>query len=792
MLKKLFSKLQNRHYAIVFAVFHAVVIGAFVLSLFFGDGLNIDGDLFNMLPSSTLGKEMGIADERLTESVSQSVYILVSHDDFDKAKATAEVVYDKLHDSDFIISMSLYAGTETLDTIEEIVHPYRWNLLREDTVEQLSTPEGAEAFANNALATAGGFYTLTSLSNLETDPFLLNETITRDYLSNIQQAGASLTTKDGVLASQLDGKWYVFINAVLSKEGAAIASKNNGVTAIYDTCLPLETDGIDIAFSGVPVTSHQSSNNAVSEIGIISSISLALVALMLLIIFRNHLPLLASIVSIGISMGTAICATHFVFSKIHILTVLLGTSLIGSCIDYSLHFFMNWKGNQLLNSGAAIRHHLRKGLVLSLCSTVICYVMLLFAPFNLLKQMGVFSSVGIFSSFLTVSCIYPLFKLPNKEKRTIPLLKLYHRSPLKNSHKSRTIVTVSMFTVLTAILFINIKNLRIENNMKKLYEMEGQILEDYNKRLAVTNYDPQGWFIVTADSVEDVLDKEAEICKELDRIGQGRIGYGYVATSTFIPSKRAQLKSIEACKNLLPYLSDQLDMLGIEPEFEEIIKQELANSSENILTPENVSMPEEISQLISPLWLGKIDDKYCSVILPVTMQSDIDYKGLAAKYDKVYFEDKNADLGSGLDKLTKQLFILFAVAYAVIVCILKCFYPWRQTIKIARIPALSVLTILDVFLITGNRIEFFCATGMILVFGLGLDYMIYMIENMKHTNEENKDLDYTKLEPFGIIISFVTTAISFGALALSSFTPVHTLGLSICVGLIAAYIGTVF
>ena len=123
---------------------------------------------------------------------------------------------------------------------------------------------------------------------------------------------------------------------------------------------------------------------------------------------------------------------------------------------------------------------------------------------------------------------------------------------------------------------------------------------------------------------------------------------------------------------------------------------------------------------------------------------------------------------------------------------MKFFYTWRQTIKIARIPLLSILAIIDVFIITGNPVEFFCVTGMILVFGLGLDYMIYMIENMTRTTSGNKHLDHTKLEPFSVIISFITTAVSFGALAFSSFIPVHAIGLSICTGIIAAYIGTVF
>ena len=791
MLKKHFSTLRNRHYAIICAIFHVLIIGAFAISLLTGHDLTIDGDLFNMLPSSTLGKAMGVADDKLTASTSQAVYILVSHKDFETAKSTAEEVYGKLKDNKFFLSLSLYNGLDTVNGIEDFVHGYRWNLLSDEAIEQISSPEGAQDFADAALATAGGFYTLSSMQNLDTDPFMLDEQAIMSYVNSIQNAGASMSIKDGVLASEKDGVWYVFMNGILSKEGSAIASSDNGVTTIYSVCNPLEKDGVRFAYSGVPFNSHKSSNNAVSEIGIISSISLAFVAILLLAVFRSSIPLIASLVSIALSMITAFAATHLVFSKVHILSVLLGTSLIGSCIDYSLHFFMNWKGNLTLNSGAEIRRHLRKGLVLSLASTIVCYITLLFAPFNLLKQMGVFSSVGIMSSFLTVVCLYPLLKVPQAEKRKIPMLKLYHRSPLKKSHLTRSIATIAVFAVLLITLIINHDKLRINNDMYHLYEMEGRILEDTNTLEELTSYSPKGWFIISGETEEEVLQNEELICRRLDELGQGRPGFGYLATSSFIPSRARQEKSIDACRNLLPLLDDQLDMLGIEPEYADEIRSELDSAKSNIMLP-GIEMPETVSTLISPLWLGIIDGKYYSVVLPVMMQPSIHYKEIAAESDNLYFEDKMADLGKGLDKLTALIFILFGIAYLIIVVVLKFFYSWRQTIKIARIPLLCILSILNVFIISGNPIEFFCVTGMILVFGLGLDYMIYMVENMKRTTTENSHLDHTKLEPFSIIISFVTTAVSFGALAFSSFVPVHAIGLSICTGIIAAYIGTVF
>jgi len=95
--------------------------------------------------------------------------------------------------------------------------------------------------------------------------------------------------------------------------------------------------------------------------------------------------------------------------------------------------------------------------------------------------------------------------------------------------------------------------------------------------------------------------------------------------------------------------------------------------------------------------------------------------------------------------------------------------------------------IASIFSARGIPLEFFSITGMILVFGLGLDYVIYMVENEKRSDTSVN----ARLEPFAILLSFLTTAVSFGALALSSFVPVHMLGLSIFLGLTTAFLCTV-
>lgn len=114
-------------------------------------------------------------------------------------------------------------------------------------------------------------------------------------------------------------------------------------------------------FSGTPFHSYKSSANASKEITLISGISILAVIIVLLLIFKTPRPIFCSVCSILISTLTAFMATLGIFGKMHILTLVFGTSLIGSCIDYSLHYFISWKADERLKSGDEIRRKLFRG-----------------------------------------------------------------------------------------------------------------------------------------------------------------------------------------------------------------------------------------------------------------------------------------------------------------------------------------------------------------------------------------------------------------------------------------------
>ena len=775
----------------IWIFYHAVLALLFLISLLIFPGrIGIDSDLFNLVPKSISMASVKKADDKMMSVTSQNAFVLVAAEAFSQARAVAEEVYKELKDSSNFESLSLYNDVSAMGEITDFLYKYRSYLIDEKTADEILNKDGgAENFALEALSKAYGGFTMLPLDNIDTDPFLLTEYHLQNYLTALQNAGTAMSVKDGVLATKYEGKWYVMLRAILSRSGAKLASKNNAVTEIYGVCEKAARDGVNFVFSGTPFHSHESSNSASREISIIASVSMLVVIILLIFIFRSLRPLLFSVGSILISLGVAVLATLAAFHKMHVITLVFGTSLIGSCIDYSLHYFTHWAGNKELKDGIEIRNHIFSGLLMAIISTGICFAILLFAPFTILKQMSFFCLTGIVSSFLTTVAVYPYISMP-KERGNIRFSQGFAKviSKLEQKWVGRSVIIfLFAFSIIAISLFH--KNVKVKNDLLTLYDMKGRLLQDEITASQVIQYTPGGWYIMSGESEDEALQNEERLRRKFEEMTGGKIGY--VSTSSFIPSKEVQKKSREAYRKLMKLAQEQLINLGFEEEEAKL----LAMSEYKTLPPdlsldtdyvsfENGNIPGFIESAISSVWLGKVDGKYFTVLLPTKVTNYANYRSLAEEDSNVYFISKSQDISRDLDSLTLVILKFFIVAYILMFVMLRFFYSWKQALKIISVPFLIILVVMAAFAIAGINMEFFSVTGLILVFGLGLDYIIYMMENEKKTN--------TILEPFATMVSFVTTIVSFGALALSSFKPVHLIGLSIFIGLATAYISSFF
>ena len=119
---------------------------------------------------------------------------------------------------------------------------------------------------------------------------------------------------------------------------------------------------------------------------------------------------------------------------------------------------------------------------------------------------------------------------------------------------------------------------------------------------------------------------------------------------------------------------------------------------------------------------------------------------------------------------------MFILAFAAIIIVLVILFGWKKGLLMSLAPYTVLTATIGIMALLGFKLDFFVAVGLVLIVGLGLDYMVFA---RSEKNSGSKK---------AIFLSFVTTELSFGSLVFSSFTPVHIFGLTVFIGILVAFL----
>jgi predicted exporter len=414
-------------------------------------------------------------------------------------------------------------------------------------------------------------------------------------------------------------------------------------------------------------------------------------------------------------------------------------------------------------------------------STLICYIAFFFTPFTILKQFAVFSITGLSSSFLTAYCIYPLLSMHSEEKRSLKFIDSKFFIRLKNYSMPPVFRFISITVIIVlAIIIISIKGFKIDNDIRSFYTMSPSMMASEIKAAMVMDHGSAPWyFIVSGSSPDETLQHEEILIQKLEEeVSKGNLR-SFLGTSVFVPSVKTQRETYEVMKTLLPLASSQYEHLGFPPEYAEIYYEEFA-AGMNYCLPEDA--PRETG--VFNLWIGKSGDHYYSCVMLLHPKNDEDiFLSIAGELGFVHLINKAKDISNDLDTLTRTIMLFFAVAFIVVSILVFFVFSLKDSLKICTFPVFLFLSAIAALTIRNIPLGFFSIAAIILIFGLGLDYIFYI------TGAKNKSNKH--LASFAVFLSFFTTLLSFGALTFSGFMPVHTFGFTVFIGLIAAFISAV-
>ena len=550
-----------------------------------------------------------------------------------------------------------------------------------------------------------------------------------------------------------DGKKSFFLLKGELKKGAS----SEGLIKFYNELNALKVGQNELFVHSSALYQAFSKEKNESESLYMSVVSLSLTAIFLMLAFRN-LRIFYVIFIAAFGFSVAFAGTLLCLNELNILTILISTSLIGLMFDYVLHWLSK-------NEGEAIRassiKNMLKIFLLGLFITLSGYLAFTFSDLRLLKEVALFSAFALVAAFLASYFFMPLVfegvKFYRSKVFDAFLTKFCDLSDVVARHLGVKFLAISLI-LLAIFLGFDLKNLSKSENVKDYSNMPKSLLADSSYILSLTGNN-QNTMIVTR-SRGDILADEKSL---LDELKKRNLIKDESSLSDIFLSKSEQSELKEAFKKAL----DDEQIYAIYEKFG-FSKDEVRSEILKVLDEKELSVSEILALKSMKDFKKFVLDENASVAYASGF-----VKGAAS--DEV-LKRHNAFSLNFADSLNesltqaKELALKLKIAALVVAFLLLWFY-FSAIISalVMGIIIFGVLLTLFIFAIFGVNLSIFGVFGLILASAVGIDYMIFAL------NESLSE----KERIYGIFCAFITSFISFFTLSFSQTAALSVFGLSV-------------
>ena len=550
-----------------------------------------------------------------------------------------------------------------------------------------------------------------------------------------------------------DGKKSFFLLKGELKKGAS----SEGLINFYNELNALKVGQNELFVHSSALYQAFSKQKNESESLYMSVVSLSLTAIFLMLAFRN-LRIFYVIFIAAFGFSVAFAGTLLCLNELNILTILISTSLIGLMFDYALHWLSKNQGESIRAS--SIKNML-KIFLLGLLITLSGYLAFTFSDLRLLKEVALFSAFALVAAFLASYFFMPLVfegvKFYRSKVFDAFLTKFCKLSDMAARHLGVKFLAISLI-LLAIFLVFDLKNLSKSENVKDYSNMPKSLLADSSYILSLTGNN-QNTMIVTRSS-GDILGDEKSL---LDELKKRNLIKDESSLSDMFLSKSEQAELKEAFKKAL----DDEQIYAIYEKFG-FSKDEVRSEILKVLSEKELSVSEILALKSMKDFKKFVLDENASVAYVSGF-----VKGAAS--DEV-LERHNAfslNFASSLNEsLTqaKELALKLKIAALLVAFLLLWFY-FSALISalVMGVIIFGVLLTLFIFAVFGVNLSIFGVFGLILASAVGIDYMIFAL------NESLSE----KERIYGIFCAFITSFISFFTLSFSQTAALSVFGLSV-------------
>lgn len=634
---------------------------------------------------------------------------------------------------------------------------------------------------------------------IQMDPMGMRDVLAQNLKPLLSSTGSGMTTIDGHFFVPDSTVCLAFITPRFSStntgQGSRLFEMLNAEIAQFQTTHP----AIKVSYHGTPASGYYNSSTIKHDLMTTLLGSFVLVLLFIFFCYRNWdtLPLLA----LPVIFGTLFAMTmmYFIEGQFSLLALGIGAVVLGVAMSYVLHVLTHYK---YVTDPERVLREETVPVMLGCITTVGSFMGLIFVNTSLLKDFGLFATFAICGT-TAFSLIYLPQMLDTRKNRInrVAFRFIDRINAYPFDRKRPLIIAICAIAVVCIVVWL-FRGTQFDSDMNNLGYQAPEVTYSENLLSEKTASDVSSkYFASSGRTMEEALSNFSLLRHKLDSLQTKGLVKGYTPTDQIFVPLKVQQERIDAWKKY--WTSERLAR----------VRQLIAATA-----PQAGFSSEAFEPFFDAATADyEPDALYKADILPAGYQSTLmerTYDGKYLCFTSVKFDRKTRNVLDGayhkicdavandpnlmvldtyyytqdsLIKLNNDFNILqwVSMAFVFLVLLISFHGNWRYTL-LGFMPIivswLIVLGAMDIFGWKFNLLNVIIST---FIFGIGVDYSIFVINGLIGSEKNAVLLNEHKA---AIFFSAVILVVTVSSMLLARHPAIQSVGFSTLVGLLSAVI----
>ena len=676
---------------------------------------------------------------------------------------------------------------ETLDFVYDNLPLF---LTPEDytTIKQNTTSEAIQK------RTADNFKTLISPSGFVARNTILKDPFGISFLGLEKlkelQVGDDFTIKNGFVVTKDGNHLLLFLKPKLSSnetdKNTAFVIKLNSIKTKLNTTFK---NKVSIGYYGATVVAVANANQIKDDIQLTVSIALSVLFLILIFFYKKiSIPLILFVPTIFGAL-LAVTTLYLFRGTISAISIGIGSILLGITLDFSLHILTHYRSNTNVK---ALYEDVTKPIVMSSITTALAFLCLLFIKSRALQDLGIFAAVSVFGSaffaLLFIPHLYKPGKIKAKKSNFIDAIASFEFS------KNKTLLISCSLLFVVSIFTYN--DVLFDKDISKMNYQTQELLDEEKSLNSLLNTASKSLYVVAhGKTLNEALSENQSVYTSLKSFKDDKKIISFSSVASVVLSDENQQNKIDNwndfwSKEKQENIQEKLIASGKTYGFKIATFNQFYNKIKESQEVLGIEEYQKITALSTNEYISGSENFF--TVLSSLKVSEVNVDSIKSHFtgnNNVVVIDRQAMNETFLDGFKNNFNTLLSYSFIAVLLVLFFFFKRIELVLITIIPiALTWLVTIGLMGIIGLSFNIFNIIISTFIFGLGVDYAIFMTNGLIKEYETGER--HLPIYRTSIILSVITTVLGVGVLIFAKHPALYSIALICLLGILTALVIT--